>query len=469
MDLSALCGPVRSFFLFYFLVEFDAKCLAPLTQGVSADKKTLSISVEEPSGRNTITLPDVSGTVITTGNFPEVVERLRVLGDATFEGHTSLTGQHVRLGRQDRKGMIELNARITGRFPLTFSDADEEGRGGSTTLEITPPTGNNIITFPDATGTVITTGNLPSLVMLPDDDYTIQCKAFVGAASSVAMGVNAAPPKHKGSFVFTDGYKPPAGAGGSGGAGGGGAGGGAGGTAEGDDSGGKCCAGPEEFTSRAENSFNVRATGGVKFVTGYTPAGRELGVVLNPGSSSWSVLSDRETKEQIVPVDPKSVLKTLVDKVPISTWSYEGDSVRHMGPMAQDFFDAFGLGDSRRHISSIDADGVAMAALQGLHMLHQEAEEDVDKMRVEVGIRAREIESNGRMLAAQDKQIAEAESVLSSLMRMLTSGVNVEEGFQGMAVSRGAETHAHDRRQLRSSRHKPEAQNGAGEGVAMLR
>ena len=88
-----------------------------------------------------------------------------------------------------------------------------------------------------------------------------------------------------------------------GGGSGGASGGGAGSSAEGGGNGGKCCAGPEEFTSRAENSFNVRATGGVKFVTGYTPAGRELGVVLNPGSSSWSVLSDRETKEQIVPVD----------------------------------------------------------------------------------------------------------------------------------------------------------------------
>ncbi len=55
------------------------------------------------------------------------------------------------------------------------------------------------------------------------------------------------------------------------------------------------------------------------------------------------------------------VLETLVDKVPISRWSYEGDTVRHMGPMAQDFFDAFGLGGDRRLISSIDADGVAIA------------------------------------------------------------------------------------------------------------
>lgn len=60
-------------------------------EGLSADKRTVSMSVEEPSGRNTITLPDVSGTIITTGNFPDVVERLRILGDATFEGSVRTT------------------------------------------------------------------------------------------------------------------------------------------------------------------------------------------------------------------------------------------------------------------------------------------------------------------------------------------------------------------------------------------
>lgn len=380
-------------------------------QGLSADNRTLSILVEEPSGRNTITLPDVSGTIITTGNFPDVVERLRILGDATFEGHSSLTGQHVKFGRQDRSGKLEVNARITGRFPLSFSDADEHGRGGSTTLEITPPTGNNIITFPDSTGTVITSGNLPSSVILPEDDYTIQCESFVASAPSVAMGVSAAPPKHKGSFVFTDGYtsrnasKDGHGSTGAGGQGG----------------------NSPPFTSRAENSFNVRATGGVKFVTGYTPKGRELGVVLSSGSSAWSVLSDRDSKEDIQPVDTKRVLQTLVHNVPISTWSYEGDSVRHMGPMAQDFFDAFQLGGSRRHISSVDADGVAMAALQGLHTVHKEAQERVEGLRADAEELAKEVEQNERMLAMQERQIAEAESALALMMSML-GGQGVVEG-----------------------------------------
>ncbi len=38
-----------------------------------------------------------------------------------------------------------------------------------------------------------------------------------------------------------------------------------------------------------------------------------------------------------------------------------------MGPVAEDFHAAFGLGNSDRAISIIDADGVALAAIQGLH------------------------------------------------------------------------------------------------------
>jgi hypothetical protein len=55
--------------------------------------------------------------------------------------------------------------------------------------------------------------------------------------------------------------------------------------------------------------------------------------------------------------------------LPISTWSYEaqGSDVRHIGPMAQDFARAFGVGDDERHITSIDADGVALAAIKGLN------------------------------------------------------------------------------------------------------
>ena len=43
------------------------------------------------------------------------------------------------------------------------------------------------------------------------------------------------------------------------------------------------------------------------------------------------------------------------------------ETIRHMGPMAQDFYAAFGLGTDDKHIATIDADGVALAAIQGLN------------------------------------------------------------------------------------------------------
>jgi hypothetical protein len=58
-----------------------------------------------------------------------------------------------------------------------------------------------------------------------------------------------------------------------------------------------------------------------------------------------------------------------LDRIPITRWNYKAQrpSIRHMGPMAQDFRRAFGLGEDAEHIDTIDADGVALAAIQGLY------------------------------------------------------------------------------------------------------
>ena len=79
-------------------------------------------------------------------------------------------------------------------------------------------------------------------------------------------------------------------------------------------------------------------------------------------------VSDRTVKRDIEPVDERAVLEG-VSQLPISTWSYRADSrsVRHLGPMAQDFFAEFGLGDSDRSYDPIDAHGVALAAIKALH------------------------------------------------------------------------------------------------------
>jgi hypothetical protein len=77
--------------------------------------------------------------------------------------------------------------------------------------------------------------------------------------------------------------------------------------------------------------------------------------------------SDRDMKDNVQPVSPAEIL-AKVTKLPVSKWSYKDDgTTRHLGPMAQDFYAAFGLGTDDRHIAAIDSDGVALAAIQGLN------------------------------------------------------------------------------------------------------
>jgi len=81
----------------------------------------------------------------------------------------------------------------------------------------------------------------------------------------------------------------------------------------------------------------------------------------------WTNASDVARKHLFRPVDGEWALKRLA-ALPISTWSYkaESDSVRHLGPTAQDFRAAFGLGDSHISIGTVDADGVGLLAAQAL-------------------------------------------------------------------------------------------------------
>ena len=120
--------------------------------------------------------------------------------------------------------------------------------------------------------------------------------------------------------------------------------------------------------------------------------GRVRALTLGPASPD---ISDRALKEGFAPVDPRQVL-ARVAALPIETWSYKGDAARHLGPMAQDFAAAFGLGADDRHIFPLDAGGVALAAIQGLHALvqAQEAriaalERELRRLRGEIRVRKR--------------------------------------------------------------------------------
>ena len=130
----------------------------------------------------------------------------------------------------------------------------------------------------------------------------------------------------------------------------------------------------------APNEVRMRALGGFFFLTGGT-APAYSGATLPAGSGAWSALSDRSSKEHVLPVDARAVLRKLVT-LPVATWNWiaQGPAARHMGPMAQDFNAAFGLGEDDKHISTVDADGVALAAIQGLHQLLVEKDRKIARL-----------------------------------------------------------------------------------------
>jgi hypothetical protein len=120
----------------------------------------------------------------------------------------------------------------------------------------------------------------------------------------------------------------------------------------------------EDTRSFGNNTFTVRAEGGVRF---YSANGPATGVSLAAGSGTWTSLSDRDAKENFEQVDGTAIL-AKVAAMPVMTWNYKTQKadIRHIGPMAQDFKKAFGIGETDTGITTVDADGVALAAIQGL-------------------------------------------------------------------------------------------------------
>jgi len=134
-----------------------------------------------------------------------------------------------------------------------------------------------------------------------------------------------------------------------------------------------------DFISDGANRFLVRASSGA---TIYSDSTLTAGVDLAAGGGSWSSVSDRNLKENFAAVDTRAVLDRLAE-TPITTWNYKSqdDSIRHMGPMGQDFRVAFGIGEKETRITTIDADGVALAAIQGLYQIVQDKDCEIGELR----------------------------------------------------------------------------------------
>ena len=103
------------------------------------------------------------------------------------------------------------------------------------------------------------------------------------------------------------------------------------------------------------------------------------GAMLTTGGV-WQNASSRDLKDNFKAVDTRNILQKVLD-LPIQTWNYksEGTDFRHIGPVSQDFFNTFRLGTDEKSIGTVDADGVALAAIQGLNEKLEKRTEELRK------------------------------------------------------------------------------------------
>jgi hypothetical protein len=103
------------------------------------------------------------------------------------------------------------------------------------------------------------------------------------------------------------------------------------------------------------------------------------------GNSALTIPSDRALKEHIAPVDQRAILQRVAE-LPIASWNYKAQppSIRHIGPMAQDFAAAFGVGEDEKQINLLDANGVALAAIQALTAQVQAQQDELAQLRAEL-------------------------------------------------------------------------------------
>lgn len=203
-----------------------------------------------------------------------------------------------------------------------------------------------------------------------------------------------------------------------------------------------------QFHPTVTNSFNVRAVNGSFFYTNTTlttgfifnsttatmtlsnsklsmnsdgsttltsNSGGTAGVTLSSGAGAWNSLSDRNMKANLAPVNSREILRGVL-ALPISTWNYktQNSSIRHIGAMAQDFYKTFKVGEDDKHISTIDPDGVALAAIQGLN-------EELKDRDAKIEQQQQQLDALQKQLKQHQQQMQQQQTAIDGLKKLVCS------------------------------------------------
>lgn len=126
------------------------------------------------------------------------------------------------------------------------------------------------------------------------------------------------------------------------------------------------------LNAQANNEFRIRAAGGIRLRTSANAnaapgVSGNTGCDLPSGSGTFSCASSRTIKTAFEAIDTQTLLAGI-RALPLSTWAYIEDhtGTRHLGPVAEDFFAQFGLGEGPSSIGAQDLASLGLVGVQAL-------------------------------------------------------------------------------------------------------
>lgn len=123
-------------------------------------------------------------------------------------------------------------------------------------------------------------------------------------------------------------------------------------------------------TSSAANQLTARYAGGYRL---FTNDDMNIGVSLLANDNSWNIISDSTKKDRFLVADGSAMLLKLRN-MRLGSWNYKNQhkaGLRHYGPMAQDFYAAFGKDEygtigNDTTINQANLEGVLMIMVKAL-------------------------------------------------------------------------------------------------------
>ncbi len=148
----------------------------------------------------------------------------------------------------------------------------------------------------------------------------------------------------------------------------------------------------------APNQMMMRFAGGYKL---WSDSLTTVGAQLAPGGNSWSTISDRRKKENFATVNGEDFLNKI-HGFSLTSWNYRGQdpkAFRHYGPMAQDFYAAFGkdsygtVGNDTT-INQADMEGVSFIAIQALERRTKELQLENTQLKEKLELLQKAVSKN---------------------------------------------------------------------------